>query len=185
MSQLVPSRILGKRKVSHFSCRSFLFGHFEFTNVEIGEHMNNRHVPILSVALVFVVLVVVACNGLSSKPSNTAPGKSTTSAKSNEDALKKSPKDSIAYQFQLVKEGNVEKLKDCVTERLRDRVTPETVEKGQAQSANYTLDDLVASVEMAEDAGQKTAKIMMKNGRTLTTLIETDGKWLADSVWFK
>ncbi|HKE58390.1 MAG TPA: hypothetical protein VKB46_16880, partial [Pyrinomonadaceae bacterium] len=93
--------------------------------------------------------------------------------------------DSIAYQFQLVKEGNVEKLKGCVTERLRDLVTPETVEKGKAQSANYTLDDLVASVEMVEDAGQKTAKIMMKNGRTLTTLVETDGKWLADSVWFK
>src|SRR5215470_7804810 len=109
MSQLVPSRILGKRKVSHFSCRSFLFGHFEFTNVEIGESMNNRHVPILLVTLVFVGLVVVACNGLSSKPSDTAPDKSATSAKGNEAALTKSPKDSIAYQFQLVKEGNVEK----------------------------------------------------------------------------
>jgi len=147
--------------------------------------MNNRHVPILLVTLVFVVLVVVSCKSSSSKASDTAPDKSATSAKGNEAALTKSPKDSIAYQFQLVKEGNVEKLKGCVTERLRDLVTPETVEKGKAQSANYTLDDLVASVEMVEDAGQKTAKIMMKNGRTLTTLVETDGKWLADSVWFK
>ena len=31
----------------------------------------------------------------------------------------------------------------------------------------------------------KTAKITMKNGRTLTTLILTDGKWLADTIWFK
>jgi hypothetical protein len=28
-------------------------------------------------------------------------------------------------------------------------------------------------------------KIKMKNGRTLTTLVKTDGKWLADTVWFK
>ena len=29
------------------------------------------------------------------------------------------------------------------------------------------------------------AKIMMQNGRTLTTLILTDGQWLADTIWFK
>jgi len=38
---------------------------------------------------------------------------------------------------------------------------------------------------MGEADGKKTAKVKMKNGRTLSTLVETDGKWLADTIWFK
>src|SRR5262245_13054749 len=95
------------------------------------------------------------------------------------------PKQSIAHQFELLKTGDVEKLRACFTERQRERITAELVGKGKEQAANYTLDDLVASVETGEDEGKQTAKIKMKNGRTLTTLILTDGKWLADTVWFK
>ena len=38
---------------------------------------------------------------------------------------------------------------------------------------------------MTEADGVKRAKVTMKNGRTLTTLVLTDGKWLADTIWFK
>jgi len=48
-----------------------------------------------------------------------------------------------------------------------------------------SIDDLVNAIQMGEFEGKQTAKIMMKNGRTLTTLILTDGKWLSDTVWFK
>ncbi|HEX8286214.1 MAG TPA: hypothetical protein VF588_22830 [Pyrinomonadaceae bacterium] len=47
------------------------------------------------------------------------------------------------------------------------------------------IDDLYASAEMGEADGKKTAKVKMKNDRALTTLVETDGKWLADTIWFK
>jgi hypothetical protein len=95
------------------------------------------------------------------------------------------PKSSIAYQFELIKAGDVEKLKNCLTPRVRDGVTKEVLDKAQGQAAQYTLDDLYASAEMGEDGGKKTAKVKMKNGRTLTTLVETDGQWLADTIWFK
>jgi hypothetical protein len=95
------------------------------------------------------------------------------------------PKSSIAYQFELIKAGDVEKLKNCLTPRVRDGVTKEVLDKAQGQAAQYTLDDLYASAEMGEDGGKKTAKVKMKNGRTLTTLVETDGQWLADTLWFK
>ena len=95
------------------------------------------------------------------------------------------PKSSIAYQFELVKAGDVDKLKTCLTPRVRDSVTKEVVDKAKVDAAQYTIDDLYDSAEMGEADGKKTAKIKMKNGRTLTTLIETDGKWLADTVWFK
>jgi hypothetical protein len=95
------------------------------------------------------------------------------------------PKSSISYQFELLKAGEAEKLKECFTPRMRERITEDLVNQGKTQANAYTLDDLVASVEMGEEAGQKTAKIKMKNGRTLTTLVQTDGIWLADTVWFK
>jgi len=95
------------------------------------------------------------------------------------------PKSSIAYQFELVKAGEVDKLKACLTPRVRDSVTQEVLDKAKTEAAKYTMDDLYASAEMGEADGKKTAKVKMKNGRTLTTLIETDGKWLADTIWFR
>lgn len=114
--------------------------------------------------------LLVGCGGIATK---TAEGSLSD------------PKSSIAYQFELLKAGDVEKLKTCLTPRVRDGVTEEIVEKGKTQAEKYTLDDLYASAEMGEYEGQKTAKIKMKNGRTLTTLVETDGKWLADTIWFR
>lgn len=94
-------------------------------------------------------------------------------------------KQAISAQFELLKAGDVEKLKAHFTERQKERITKEAVEKGKANAEKMTLDDLVASVDLGTFDGKKTAKIKMKNGRTLTTLIQTDGKWLADTVWFK
>lgn len=107
------------------------------------------------------------------------------SAGLSDDAIKTSPKESIAYQFELVQKGDIDKLKECFTDRVKGNITSEAVEKGKTEASKYTLDDLVASVEDGEADGKKTAKIKMKNGRTLTTLVQTDGKWLADTVWFK
>jgi hypothetical protein len=125
----------------------------------------------LSVALLAAGSLLVACSGSST---NTSGGGSL-----------KDPKSSVAYQFELVKAGDVDKLKTCLTPRVRDGVTQEVMDKAKVDAAKYTLDDLYASAEMGEADGKKTAKVKMKNGRTLTTLIETDGQWLADTIWFK
>lgn len=124
----------------------------------------------LSVALLAAGSLLVACSGASN---NTSGGSL------------KDPKSSLAYQFELVKAGDVDKLKACLTPRVREGVTKEVMDKAKVEAANYTLDDLYASAEMGEADGKKTAKVKMKNGRTLTTLIETDGQWLADTLWFK
>jgi hypothetical protein len=116
---------------------------------------------------------------------NTSTGTTTNSSAGTATGSLADPKSSIAYQFELVKAGDAAKLKNCVTPRLRDSVTQEGVDKAKANAAAYTMDDLYASAETGEADGKKTAKIKMKNGRTLTTLVETDGKWLADTIWFK
>lgn len=96
-----------------------------------------------------------------------------------------SPKAAIEYQLGLLMEGDTERLRENFTARLRDMITPEKVEAGRAEAKLYTLDDLVDSVNIFEEIGEKKAKIMMKNGRTLTTLVWSGDKWLADTIWFR
>lgn len=47
----------------------------------------------------------------------------------------------------------------------------------QGQLDKMTIDDLVASATAGKGS--------LENGRTLTTLVKTDGQWLADTVWFE
>lgn len=141
--------------------------------------MKPKHFPAL--VLIAGLLFIAGCSSKTSGDTTNSGSKPTA----RDEALKKSPRDSIAYQFGLLKEGNVGQLKECFTDRIKERITNEAVEKGKSQASEYSLDDLVASVEMGEADGHQTAKIMMKNGRTLTTLVQIDGKWLADTVWFK
>ena len=153
---------------------------------------------ILSVALLAPGSILAACSAPSTNTttntSTNAANKPTTATPANTSTNKapgaaggslKDPKSSIAYQFELVKAGDVDKLKTCMTPRVRDGVTKEVLDKAQTNAAQYTIEDLYASAEMGEADGKKTAKIKMKNGRTLTTLVETDGQWLADTIWFK
>jgi hypothetical protein len=94
-------------------------------------------------------------------------------------------KKAIGAQLELLKAGKADGLQSHLTRRLSDMITPEAVDKGKKEAGKHTLDDLVASVEIYERGKMKTAKIKMKSGRTLTTLVHTDGKWLADTLWFK
>lgn len=87
----------------------------------------------------------------------------------------------ITKQVELIKKGDAAGLKAGFTKRLQDKITDANVKKAQAEVDKMTIDDLVASVA----AGKDSLKIKMKNGRTLTTLVKTDGAWLADTVWFK
>ena len=79
----------------------------------------------------------------------------------------------------------IKKLAACFTERQQKRITAEAVTQGQKELTQKSIDDLYGKEIMGEYKGKKTCKVKMKNGRTLTTLVLTDGKWLADTVWFK
>jgi hypothetical protein len=87
----------------------------------------------------------------------------------------------ITKQVDQLKKADVEGLKAGFTKRLQEKITEANVKKGQKEVGSMTIDDLVASVTPSKDS----LKIKMKNGRTLTTLVKVDGKWLADTVWFK
>jgi len=95
------------------------------------------------------------------------------------------PRDSVEYQFELIKAGRAEDLVPCFTARLRERITPDAVAAGAREVSGMSLDELFSGVEASEVDGHEAAKVKMGNGRTLTTLVLTDGKWLADTIWFK
>ena len=87
----------------------------------------------------------------------------------------------IGKQVEQIKKGDVAGLKAGFTKRLQEKITEANVKKAQKELGTMTLDDLVASVAANKDS----LKVKMKNGRSLTTLVKVDGKWLADTVWFK
>jgi ATP-binding cassette subfamily B multidrug efflux pump len=88
-----------------------------------------------------------------------------------------------AARLEVLKKGDLTAIKAGFTKRLQDKITTEKVEKGKKEldKAKYTVDDLV---ESAEAKGADAIKIKMKGGRTLTTLVKENGKWLADTIWF-
>jgi hypothetical protein len=102
----------------------------------------------------------------------------------SEDAITIS-KNTLKTQIELMKKGDLENLKACFTERVRDVITLESMKSGLEGVTKYTLDDLVSKVVEGDYNGNRTIKIKMKNGRTLTTLVLIDGKWFSDRVWFK
>jgi hypothetical protein len=87
----------------------------------------------------------------------------------------------IAKQVEQIKKGDTAGLKTGFTKRIQDKITDDNVKAAQKEVAKATLAELVDRVE-AKDGG---IKIKMKNGRSLTTLVKVDGKWAADTCWFK
>lgn len=90
-------------------------------------------------------------------------------------------KEFISKQLEVLKKGDLTAIKAGFTKRLQDKITAEKVEKGKKEAGKFTIDDLV---ESAEAKGADAIKIKMKGGRTLTTLVKENGKWLADTIWF-
>jgi hypothetical protein len=131
-------------------------------------------------AACMAIALLSSCSSGGDSSAGGAPTAGTSTAGTASD-----PKAAVTAQLDALKAGDVEKVKAGMTARVRDRFTAEDVEKAKGEAGQMTIDDLYDSVEMGEDDGKKTAKVKMKNGRTLTTLIEENGQWLADTVWFK
>lgn len=91
----------------------------------------------------------------------------------------------IALQLKYIQEGNVDAMKPFFTARLRDRITEEALEQAKALAASAKPDELIHEVEIEGGNADLRAKIKMKNGRTLTTLVPVEGKWEADTIWFR
>ena len=91
----------------------------------------------------------------------------------------------ITLQLQYIQNLDVKSMKPYFTERIRKLITTDLLKQAKQQAASAKPEELVHSIQLEDNGDQMRAKIKMKNGRTLTTLIPVDGKWEADTVWFK
>lgn len=100
-------------------------------------------------------------------------------------ATKKTFQQEIGFQIKLMKKGDVKNLKFRFTKRQRGKITSKMIRRAVKKIGKYRIDDLVYKVVPGKHKNQLTAKIEMKNGRTLTTFLLVGGVWLADTLWFK
>ena len=138
----------------------------------------------------FLAFVVAAWPMPAAEPV-TSENSATPAAEKGSESEKKeaenplaTPKGSLLWQLKLVQAGKVAELKKCFTPRLREKITPLVVQLAAGEAKHTTPELLVDRIEMGEFEGRKTAKVFAKNGRAVTTLIETEGVWLADTLWF-
>jgi len=116
------------------------------------------------------------------------PGKQKLTPAQKEELIKQltsKSREIIALQLKYIQAGDVEAMRPFFTKRVRDQITTESLEQAKAQAAVATPEELVHSVEIEEVEDGIQAKIKMKTGRTLTTLVPVNGKWEADTIWFK
>ena len=144
---------------------------------------------IISATFALLVGCETALTSPESTPSeNPAPNKSTTDKATTDNAPQidvSTPRGAMAHQIELLRAGKVEEFRASFTDRQKKKITADAVAAAQKDLENTDLEGLIHEVEEGEWQGNKTAKIKMKNGRSLTTLVMTDGKWLADTVWFR
>ncbi|MDQ7826229.1 MAG: hypothetical protein RDV48_25730 [Candidatus Eremiobacteraeota bacterium] len=124
-------------------------------------------------------------NSASSPAGSSSPATPAPVSETGAEPDTSTPEGEIAYQMTLIKKGDTEKLKECFTPRLKDRITGDMVKQAQGEVGRYTIKELVDSFEISTHGGKETAKIKMKNGRTLTTLVKNGDRWQADTIWFK
>lgn len=92
----------------------------------------------------------------------------------------------IFHQIELLRAGNVEELKLWFTARLKDELTPEVLSAAVAEAKNMPAKEQMAqTIEVRDDGGKRIAVVTMEGGRTLTTMVFTDGKYLSDTLWFQ
>ncbi len=108
-----------------------------------------------------------------------------TSKKQLADQLTKKSREIIKLQLQYIQNLDVKSMKPYFTERVRNLITADLLKSARKQAETARPEELVHEIQLEESGDQIQAKIKMKNGRTLTTLIPVNGKWEADTIWFK
>jgi PBP1b-binding outer membrane lipoprotein LpoB len=140
----------------------------------------------LAILLISLILLA-ACGNSPANTSNANANKPPTDPATLVDRANplSNPMSSVAYQFELVKAGDYDKLVDCFTDKAKKKLTREIVQSAKVNSEKINFDDIAASVEEEENSNGKFAQIRMKDHRTLVILALHDGKWLSDGVWFR
>ena len=138
--------------------------------------MTRHLLLVLAVSLMFA-----ACG--SKEGGNTGGGVARPAA--TPDPTLSDPRGAFAYQLELLKAGDIEKLTECFRPVRRYLVSPTRVDTGKVQFAGKTLEDVWGEARQADWVnGTQIFEVKDKKGRPFLVMYLIDGKWLSDNVWF-
>jgi hypothetical protein len=95
------------------------------------------------------------------------------------------PREALAHQLALIREGNVVALRATFTERLRDQITEASLEDAVRSLGSSAVEDLVGDEEEVGTDPRRVKLYMPGGRRSLTTFVQTDEGWLADTLWYR
>jgi len=110
---------------------------------------------------------------------------SVTGCGSDESADVGSLRGDVAVQLALLRQGDVKALVETFTEKVRPAITEEYVRSRQPIYAQVTAESLVGPVAVKEVEGVKTADVWTPDGAPLGRFVFVNGRWLADTLWFR
>jgi hypothetical protein len=146
-------------------------------------------IPVLASAILGSCLAVALLSGCDQPGSGESGGEQSDQSGSGGDSMMASPlgtpKDVIAQQYVLLRNGQVEELKVLFAESLREEITPELVEELRENIPPVSLNDLVNEVVPEEGSDSEVFIIKRKDGTILTRLTKTDKGFEADTLWFE
>lgn len=136
-----------------------------------------------------LLLCFVACGGDGANGTEPGSGDAGPTPKAaSRPAEPEEPKDpfaepftSFAYQLDLLREVDVEGLRACVVEDIRDQVKVEDLELIAEHFATLPAEDYARFVE---PLGDDRVELQWPSRRPFGTLRRVDGKWLAETAWW-
>lgn len=93
------------------------------------------------------------------------------------------PRAALTQQYTLLIGGRTAELRQCFTPRLHSRINDELVCLGRRVYLQESFADLAHEFEVDQIKG--TCQVRSKSGVEVTTLVRSNGQWLADRIWFE
>ena len=93
-----------------------------------------------------------------------------------------SPEATVSTQVRLLAEGRDEAFRETFLPQIRDKVTPEAIAACRKRLAESRVQPDWEVAEDSQQDGHRVQRVSMW-GKSTTGFHDTNGAWLADSVW--
>jgi len=105
--------------------------------------------------------------------------------KIQENQLRDISRQILTKQIELIRKKETEELKLFYIEKVRKNITAELLEKVIPFLDKLSPEEMVDHVKIETEGKTVKAKIFDKQGELFTTLVQTEGRWFAETIWFE
>ncbi len=91
----------------------------------------------------------------------------------------------LVKQINLIRDKKIDALKLFYVEKVRSNITEELLEKVTPFLDKLSPEEMVDHVTIETEGESVKAKIFDKQGELFTSLIQIEGRWFAETIWFE